>query len=110
MKLKHPSMSKLHPVPLSATDGLLRLSPESIGRIGGEMVQRMVGAAQQYLQELTVSEVKKVFYKEILKDLPESIILRAKTLSRETDGLTPSPPPTGGEVHANQYHAGIGPH
>lgn len=110
MKLKHPSVDKLWPVPFNGSTVLLQLSPESIGRIGGEMAGRMLASARSYLEEITILEVKKAFYKEILKDLPEGVISLANINAKQS-GKTPPPPQTNGVgAHANQYPGDTGLH
>lgn len=68
MRYNHPPAKKLRhrKAEKSVIETIVyHLSPEQIGRIGGEMAQKMVNAAQNYLEELAVEEVKKAFYSEI---------------------------------------------
>ena len=110
MKLKHASVDQLHPIPSPGSSVVLRLSPESIGRIGGEMAKRMLWAAQSYLEEITIAGVKKAFYQEMLKDYPAGAWVTANKLRRHKANIPSPQQPNAAEVHASQYPGESGLH
>jgi hypothetical protein len=101
MRYTHPPVHKLWHRQESSNPietMIFRLSPESIGRIGGEMTNRMIKAAQSYLEEVTVKEVKKAFYHEFQDTLSDGQSIKASPKHQIT------PEMNHGESHANQYH------
>lgn len=112
MQFNHSPVKKLHHRPEQQTvmeTIVYHLSPEQIGRIGGEMAQRMVHAAQGYLEDLAVEEVKKAFYKEIRQGMDGNSITskpNSKTASSEKGSIS-SP---NAEAPSIQYPAETGPH
>lgn len=105
MHFNHPKVKKLRlrPEERTAVETIVyHLSPEQIGRIGGEMAQRMVKAAQSYLEDIAVHEVNRAFYKEIHLDGNDNADLPAPS----TQVISHS----SAEAHANQYPGDTGPH
>ena len=107
MRYTHPPVQKMRYRQESSNPietMIFKLSPESIGRIGGEMTSRMIKAAQNYLEEVTVKEVKKAFYHEF-----QDTMVNAQTTKPNSKDLI-TPEMARDEFHANQYLDDSGKH
>lgn len=107
MNYNHPPVKKLRhrPEEKSVMETIVyHLSPEQIGRIGGEMARQMVNAAQSYLEGIAVQEVKQAFSREIHEGIHEEPLLEN---SFANTNLATSP---SAQSPANQYRDDNGPH